>query len=430
MYPELASYIKQRRDQNASWEEIEKELLSVGWPKEHIETAFKEAGRTHEAPPPALAQEKETAPIRENAPFSPVSPAAAPETPTQTPASDPQSPTSAFASSSSLGGGEGAGMLGLFDILRTGTRLYKSRLGVLTGIGALLFLGIFIFAFLEVMLVVWSHAAPAGSVAPKVIPLILSLLLIVVLLWFWGWVYAAFFSTALSPTSPKLFHAFEETRARAWGMLWVFILFTSSVWGAAASYGFLVGLPLAGFAYFSGYPPASQIIFIVAALIAGFIAFSTVYFWTFFAPWAFVAEENVRGMRALTFAREIVRGRFWRIVGRLIGILFILGVIFFAVTAFIYFLALFLGFPASIANLILQFISSLFFLPFFATVMGVFYREARRTASSINPRTRTRRAFITYAILGIAAGPFIFFAVILASLNVARQKDVEASTIS
>ncbi|HEC93986.1 MAG TPA: hypothetical protein ENI56_01260, partial [Candidatus Kaiserbacteria bacterium] len=223
MNDQLVSHIKVQLAQNKSRDDIVKELLNVGWKQEDLDAAFSVA---QEAPQPSPASPP---PVRvEQSPVASV----VSDTNSSETYSAPinMSATTAPVAATADGGAEGATaetkLPGVFALLKGGFAIYKDRLGVLVGIGAmqllfrLLFVGIVLVGIILGATVFFLH-----SIIMTIILAVVALLLGIGIVWLLYWITLASWQAVRGHKEKVTFRAaFGSTRHLVWSFLWLLIV--------------------------------------------------------------------------------------------------------------------------------------------------------------------------------------------------------------
>ncbi len=420
MNDQLVSHIKQRLAQNMLHDDIVKELLVAGWKQEDVDAAF---GIAQGSPQfPSVAPAAQPTGVAEQSAQTPIVPDTNPAETYSAPIT--MSATSTDTARTADGGAFGATVSpnklpGVFALLKGGFAIYKERLGVLVGIGAMrfllsLFFGGLIIGSVVLGIILLVHP----SVIITFVFAIITLLIVAVMVWLLFWITLAGMQAIRGHKEEVTFvTAFGSARSLVWSFLWLSIIVVLVSSGGIFIFSILPGALLALLGFLSPVALIIPGIYLVVSLAIFASLFGT---WFIFSGWVFLTE-SLRGIHALMASRELVRGRFWKIYGRAWGIFFVIG---FGMWVFKFVFTLILFFIPMVSGIVVMIASMLFFMPFALATVYFLYENVRLQVPVIpESPPKVHKAFVPYAIVGVVAViAFLMLPpIISSSLHHARQ---------
>lgn len=285
-------------------------------------------------------------------------------------------------------------LLGVFALLGQTWKIFKSRFWVLMGIT---FMGILAQGVILIILVLAGSNIldqESQNKMPPLLSFLVNIFFIIIQLWSLS---ALMIAIKDYKERTGVFSAYKKGLSKVWSIFIVSVLF---------------GLILAGG--------------ISLFIIPGFIFL--VYF--MFSMYVVVAED-LKGMNALLKSREYTRGYWWPVFGRILFMLLILFILITLVSAmFVFGASLVKNGQLPFAALGLIVTASVVLVGFLLLIIGPFLQvylfsvyENLKTIKGdfvFTPSKKSKRKFIFIGILGFLLP--MFLAVVLSSLNVARQK--------
>ncbi|HYF28850.1 MAG TPA: hypothetical protein VEA36_00605 [Candidatus Paceibacterota bacterium] len=181
--------------------------------------------------------------------------------------------------------------------------------------------------------------------------------------------------------------------------LWVNVLTVLVYSGILA---LVAGIPALVLYFVAGPVPA-----LVAGLVLFFVAAIVTSPWFSFVGWAF-ADQGARGMQALLTSREMVRGRNWSVLWRMVVIGFLVGIA--TVILVIPFELIALALPGVVGDILSEIgsgIAQVLLAPIFVGALYALYAHLKPVAGAPTPVGNGKR-YTLLAILGVLFVPAFF----------------------
>lgn len=270
--------------------------------------------------------------------------------------------------------------------MKEGYALYRKRLPVILRIAALEIVVVVLMLAFGAGLLVGGAVAFVGALTVSKVALasviILSAIVIVayLLLAFWlcSWISLALMQVLRAAEELTLPEAFHRARPQAWPLVGIGALFILLMLGTLLVGGVLPGAIVFGILFSLISMKVAAIIAIVIGVITTMISFATVSTWYGFTIWSLV-EEDARGTEAFRKSRALVRGRFWRVFGRMLLISLCVAAVSIAVSIVCSILFMGLGKDAAggVRSLISQLVNVFFVYPVVTAATYSFYKALR-----------------------------------------------------
>ncbi|MBU6323731.1 hypothetical protein KGQ55_03520 [Patescibacteria group bacterium] len=433
---QLAEYVRQQVMAGFGRGDIAKALLAAGWSSDDVNRALialsvpmqNEPVANAAALPPAPPFTK---PVATPAPSIPHSepPAFAP-VPSESVGTSPNAGTPAPEGLPQRSGPNGP-LPGVFALVDAGWRIYCERLGTFVGIGVIqtvwqwIVAGVFLAGGLVFVL---SGGASNFSMLALFVALALVFIVFVI---FIGVTlnFAPFYVAGGHARSVGVKEALAEAWHRSGSLLWYTVAVSLATSGATLLFAgvpvgavALIALFALGGGSLSAALGAGLGIFIALAVLgvlAVLVVLALVATWFLFGPWL-VIEGAARGIGALRASRELVRGRFWPILGRWLGIavLFVLAMI--PILIVMAALAAAGSGGALVGRTLEGLYVALLLVPVIVGAQYTLYESVRSVPTT---DARGRGWYVFLAVFGLLIVPALLLpAVLLASLNTARTK--------
>ena len=415
---QLTDYIKKRVQEGAKRMEISVELVQSGWPPAQINEALSELqvpldGAPEPTPAPFVPPTMPSAVPRGMSPVGQT--VAQPAMPVQTQGDAPFMPEQRPPENAAQGA-----LPGFLKILGDAWRAYRERATVFVGIALILVVLSYV-AYGGVFLVM--YALPFfGMYATVTLAIIGALLLFAAIIWS----YIALYVAAIKRSGITSVRAgYRAASPIAGSYVWVQITAECVMLGALALF---IGVPAAvigGAVAFTGilHAPPSILLGIAALVIVSVGAFGVVSFYLsrlVFGTWL-VVNTDARGIGALVQSAQLVKGRFWAVFWRLLGVLVVIVLLFVPAWLLAFGIGM-LGTYASIfGGFLLSVYEYLFLMPFGLLAVTMLYEALPNTAPTVPPK---RGWYIFLAWFGVVFGFLlpIIAGTVLASLNTARTR--------